>query len=153
MAGDKAVYLDTCCYSRPFDNRSQAKIAAEARAIKVAVNMCKIAGYPIIGSEAVEFELGRIKDGKKRKEIERFYRGTICYSAAFFEQSIERANELMAEGLGNMDSRHLAIAENEGARILLTADEDFVRICANKDLSFVKVVNPVIFLTEISKWA
>jgi predicted nucleotidyltransferase len=48
-------------------------------------------------------------------------------------------------GLGVMDSYHLAAAEAAGADVLITVDKDFERISTNKKLSRVIVINPLKF--------
>jgi predicted nucleic acid-binding protein len=128
-------------------------VREEARAINYAVKACKAAGYPVIGSEIVEFELEQMKDNDRRKKVVGFYRGAIDVSVAFSAQSLLRADELKAEGVGKMDSCHLAIAEAEGAYILITTDVGFIKICLRKCLSAVKVINPLNFVKEIAKWA
>jgi len=50
-----------------------------------------------------------------------------------------------------MDSQHLALAEATGVDFLLTTDGPFVRICAEKNLSDVSVINPLNFLLEVIK--
>jgi len=142
------IYLDTCCYGRPFDKQEQAKVAAETIAVMTAISTCKIAGYGIIGSNAVDFELGRILNDKLRAATKTFYDLTVDDRVFLTAEGHKRAEALHAEGLGVMDSQHLAAAEAAGVEYLLTTDEDFERICAKKNLSSVKVINPLTFLTE-----
>jgi predicted nucleic acid-binding protein len=59
---------------------------------------------------------------------------------------------LEAEGLGEMDSYHLAIAETAGADVLLTTDDPFIKVCARKRLSRVRVINPLNFEEEVLRW-
>jgi predicted nucleic acid-binding protein len=145
------IYLDTCCYGRPYDNTSQIKIATEAAAVMAVIETCRITGHCIIGSTAVTFEFGKIRDAEVREDIEALFDTTInAYFAATADDDV-RAQALQAEGLGKMDSYHLAIAEAAGADALLTTDVDFARICAKKNLSEVRVINPLNFLPEVIK--
>jgi predicted nucleic acid-binding protein len=145
------VYLDTCCYGRWYDDITQIKIMLEAIAIEAIISICKYLGYSIIGSATAEIELRRINDDKKREELEKDYENTIVDSVPLSTQGYARARELELEGLGVMDSRHLATAETGGADFLLTTDLDFIRICTNKNLSSVRVMNPLNFLLEVIK--
>jgi predicted nucleic acid-binding protein len=139
------IYPDTCCYGRPFDDQAKAAIRAEAVAFLDAVKRCKREGDRIIGSLAVTFELDRINDAEKREEIKDFYFDTIDGNLPISARSRARADVLKAEGLGDLDSIHLAVAEEAGASFLLTTDADFIRICAKTKLSAVKVINPLLF--------
>ena len=145
------IYFNTCCYGRPFDRQEQAKIAAETMAIMTAIDTCRIAGYIIIGSEAITSEMEDIQTAKLRADIEGFYYRTINGSVPLTNSDFVRAESLRTAGLGDMDSLHLAAAEAAGVEFLLTTDEDFERICTKKKLSIVKVINPLTFLTEAIK--
>jgi predicted nucleic acid-binding protein len=142
------IYLDTCCYGRSFDDQEQANIAAETIAVMTAIDTCKIAGYGIVGSEAVIYELDNIHNVDLREAVIRFYNTTVTRHILLTAKEYERAAALQNEGLGVMDSQHLAAAEAAGAKFLLTTDYDFERLCTKKNLSFVKVINPLTILTE-----
>ena len=143
------IYLDTCCYGRPYDDQSQFRIVAEAAAIAAIIETCRIAHYCIAGSMAVTSEIGDIRNAEKRKVVETFFDETINLYFIITTSEVARAHTLKAEGLGDMDSLHLAAAESVGADALLTTDDPFIRICARKKLSFVKVINPLNFLPEV----
>ena len=51
--------------------------------------------------------------------------------------------ELM--GLKAMDAAHLAAAEAAKADYLLTTDEKFMRKCQNRNITAVKVIDPIDF--------
>jgi len=139
------IYLDNCCFCRLFDTKTQPKIIAEADKIQNIIDNRIIGGYRIIGSFVVEFEMGDIDDYEKREAVEAVYDDAICDEVELSVQTLARADDLHLMGLGVMDSRHLAAAEAAGAKFLLTTDEKFIRKCANKNLSKVRVINPLDF--------
>jgi predicted nucleic acid-binding protein len=143
------IYLDTCCYGRPYDDPAQVKIAVETAAIKGIIDICRVAGHCIVGSTAVDYELGNISNAKKRDDIETFFNRTKNTYYVITADIDIRAQALQTDGLGRLDSYHLAIAEAAGVDVLLTTDEPFVRICARKNLSSVRVINPLNFLQEV----
>jgi len=139
------VYLDTCCYGRPFDDRTQPTIDAEAIAVLTAIDMCHIVGYGIVGSDAVTFEIGRISDTETQIKTKALYREAITEIAMTTEESATRAETYQKRvGMGVMDSYHLTAAEVAGASVLLTTDKDFIKK-AEKINSAVKVMNPLKF--------
>jgi len=145
------IYLDTCCYCRPYDKPSQVKIATEAAAVMAVIESSRIAGHRIIGSMAVTSELGDIPNAELRETVEGFYNNTVDGEIILTADDYARADALRGEGVGDMDSLHLAGVEAVGADALLTTDDPFIRICARKNLSFVKVINPLNFLPEVIK--
>jgi len=122
---------------------SNKDIKAEAVAIMSILDMCQVAGHGIVGSPAVLAELKGIPETDLREDTLTFYQNTINIHANLTKNAIKRMHEFRAKGLGNMDSMHLAIAEAANADILLTVDKDFERIATKKNLSAVKVMNPL----------
>ena len=115
------------------------------------IQTCRIVGYCIVGSMAVTSEIGEIRNVEKREEIETFFNDTIDMFFAITAKEDARSQELRAKGLGEMDSLHLAVAETVGADVLLTTDAQFIQTCAKKNLSGVRVINPLNFLPEVTK--
>jgi predicted nucleic acid-binding protein len=142
------IYFDTCCYGRHRDSQKNARNAAETVAIMTIIEAARIAGYCILGSMAVISELGRIKDVALRSDIINFYSDTANEVVDLAEEESIRAQVFQAAGIGVTDSVHLAAAEAGGAAYLVTVDADFERIAQNKNLSKVKVINPLAYLAE-----
>jgi predicted nucleic acid-binding protein len=143
------IYFDTCCYGRPQDDQTQPVIEAETLAIVGIINICRIAGYSVIGSSLVLNEILANTDVDTRDADLNFFKNTITHNVKVWD--VGRVHTLNAQGLDAGDSAHLAAAEAAGADVLLTVDKDFERIATNKKLSIVRVVNPLIFIGEVIK--
>jgi predicted nucleic acid-binding protein len=89
--------------------------------------------------------MGKIRDVQKRNAIIRLYKNTIVDEVELSEKGLIRAHVLHLKGLGFMDSHHLIAAETAGAGSLLTTDKAFIRICKERNLSRVNVINPLDF--------
>jgi len=139
------VYIDNCCNSRLFDTDASPKVMAQAAKIRHIVNNRTNGGYIIIGSFAGDIEIGKIPDTEKRRQAKELYGKIIDGKVKPSAQIIARARKLNSMGLGEMDSFHLAAAEAEGAKFLLTTDEKFIRKCKNRNLTAVKVIDPLDF--------
>jgi predicted nucleic acid-binding protein len=147
------IYIDNCCYCRPYDGYTQERTEIEAIVIQAAVTFCKLAGYRIIGSPAVLAEMGEIRDPIKLGKVREFYSDAVDVFIPASANIDRLARELQAQGLKVMDSYHLAYAEIAGADFLLTTDDRFLSTCERMKLSIVKVINPLNFLSEAIKWA
>jgi predicted nucleic acid-binding protein len=139
------IYFDTCCYGRPQDDQTQPEIEKETLAISNIINICRIAGYSIIGSSAVETELKANPNVLARERCLNFFdwvtNGYFVLTAADFQ----RARVFTTQGLRAKDSLHLAAAEAVGADFLITVDKKFERIVTSSNMSTVKVINPLNF--------
>lgn len=146
--------MDTCCYSRPFDNRAhyaQERVRQEITAIMDAVRMCGMSGSPVFGSVVVSAEIDDIGDYGKRERVRGFYGEVISEELKITDGVTVRAQELNALGFGARDAYHAAFAEAVGAAYLLTTDDRFERAAARAALK-TKVINPINFLGEYLIW-
>jgi len=148
------IYMDNCCYNRPYDNYTDEQSVAEVAAIKAITAICKRAGFIIYGSSAVTDEIDAFQDSKPEKwrDVRDFYNRTDKIYLSPTPAIMARAQGFMAAGLGDYDSFHLAYAEAAGVDVLLSTDKRFINACAREQLSIVNVMNPIIFLPEVEKW-
>ena len=144
------VYFDTCCYCRSQDDQKQERIRLETRAIMTAIEECRIAGHSIVGSDALTFELGDIRDPGKREHVEAFFVDTIDSHIAITEETICKAQLFIEIGMDAMDSVHLAATDSAGIDYLITTDDNFIKIAAGLS-TMTKVINPITFLREVMR--
>jgi hypothetical protein len=88
------VYLDNCCYNRPYDDQSQDKIHFESEAVVAIVRKFKITRHKILGSPAIDFEINKINDIFKRETVKAFYENAISGKIQFNETIKNRRLEL-----------------------------------------------------------
>ena len=73
------VYLDNCCYNRPFDDQSQVKVRVETIS-KLAVQfMMASKRIEYAWSSTLDFELSRNPVPKRRATISRWRAGAVAY--------------------------------------------------------------------------
>jgi predicted nucleic acid-binding protein len=148
------IYIDSCCYSRPFDNINhmiQLRVRAEAAAIINAVDICKAEGFSIIGSRMVTFEINKIPEAEKLHNAIRFYFKAITAKAAITRGVKIRAAELMTQGIKELDAYHVALSESTEVDYLLTTDDRLEAAAVRLGVK-VKVINPINFLQEYVLW-
>jgi predicted nucleic acid-binding protein len=102
----------------------------------------------IIGSQALDFEIGKMKN-QMRKMIVRFFYASVTVHIALTPAILARADTFRrASPMRLLDSLHLACAEYAGAEALLTTDDKFERWGNALDTT-VKLVNPIRYLEEL----
>ena len=105
--------MDCCCFSRPFDDRSQDKIRIEREAILSIISNCEAGIWKVFQSDALTDEINRIINPIKKQKV------LVLYSSAttnieLSDTIIFRASELIKSlNIGSFDAFHLVSAEYE----------------------------------------
>jgi len=139
------VYLDSCCFCRPFDDLTQEKIQAEAEAVKTVINLSASGKIILASSEFVKYEIKQIRLDEKREKVLAFYCADEYY--VLTDKIGRLAKYYQNFNLKTFNSLHLAAAEKNGVDYLLTTDIDFVNF-STRFTHNVKVTNPCDFIKE-----
>lgn len=141
------IYLDNCCYNRPFDDQKQKRIHMESEAILRVLEKTQQENYIIVGSAVLELEIEQMHDESKKKKVKSLYRITkirVPYTADIRK----RSQEIMKQSkIRTFDSLHIATAESIAADVMLTTDDKLEKMAARLKLK-VKVMNPLKFMKE-----
>jgi predicted nucleic acid-binding protein len=143
------VYLDVCCLNRPFDDQSQDRIHLESEAVVVILKRIRLGDWEWISSEVVDYEIAQTPDVERRRRVEALIR--YADQKVRIEPSVfKRASNLEAMGFGAYDALHLACAEQAEVDVLLTTDDNLLRLAnENSELLDVRVGNPLTWLKEV----
>jgi predicted nucleic acid-binding protein len=141
------IYLDNCCYNRPFDDLSQDRVYLEAEAVMTIISHCERGDWTLVTSGVVEYEASRISDSDKLESVRE-----LCAVAServvLTDEAVSRADYFRQNGLCNFDSLHLAVAETNHVDVFLTTDDRLLRAAQRLGLK-IKVTNPVTWLMEV----
>jgi predicted nucleic acid-binding protein len=141
------VYLDNCCYNRPFDDLSQDRVYLEAETVMAIISYCERGEWTLVISGVVEYEAMQISDPVKLENVRELC--TIAAERAVLtNEAVNRAAYFRQNGLHDFDSLHLAIAEASHADVFLTTDDKLLRAARRLDVN-INVANPVIWLMEV----
>ena len=145
------IYLDVCCLNRPFDDQTQDRIHLEAEAILAVLNYSRMSGWSVIGSDAIDFEIGRMPDHDKRLKVQIL--STLHDVYVKVDAGVERRSmELKQVGLKALDALHVSCAERAKAEVFLTADDYLLsKAVQNRKILKVRIENPLRWVTEVLK--
>ena len=73
------IYLDNCCYNRPYDDQSQIRISLETQAKLYIQNLVKDKQIELVTSYILEYENGKNKFGKRKQVIAEFMETNESY--------------------------------------------------------------------------
>jgi predicted nucleic acid-binding protein len=138
------LYLDSCCYNRPFDDLSQIRVRLEAEAVEWILEESRTARFTVVTSDYLSLELIRNPDPAKRA-------ATLAMTAyagihvAVAETLARRAEEIEAAlGITGFDALHLAAAETAGCDHLVTTDDGLLKKSKRHSSQLkVSVLNPI----------
>lgn len=142
------LYIDNCCYNRPFDDLRQEKNNLEAQAIKLTVDKYWKDEFEIYTSDALVIEMNNIKDQIKKAKVLEVYNKLNLINIPFSNNIIKRASELRQYNIKNMDSLHIAYAESSNIDYFITTDKLLINASSRANLN-VKVINPISFIMEV----
>ncbi|MBR0260831.1 MAG: hypothetical protein IJQ85_03455 [Selenomonadaceae bacterium] len=143
------IYLDNCCYNRPFDDQTQPRIREETDAVSAIITRTMANDDIILSSDILFFEVMKIKALDKRRAILSMIDRVADKTVALNEQINLRKNDIMcASNIHDMDAAHLACAEFGDADIFLTTDDKLIKACGNLNLKF-RILNPATYFKEV----
>ena len=142
------IYLDVCCWNRPFDDQAQNRVRLEAEAVLSILEMADAGKLTLVGSDTIDDELLRMPDGERREKVELLLGSTSKHISltAIVER---RAKELHQWNISPLDALHLASAEAAHADFFLSTDDYLLRRARRHEEELkVKIENPVKWLIQ-----
>ncbi len=119
------VYLDLCCYKRPFDDPAVERVRREAAAVASILDWSKQGRLGIVRSPALALENGRNPREDRRLAATLWLDGAAV-DVPLTQEVCERARHLVKLGIFPIDALHVAFAEAAGARYLVTCDDQLL---------------------------
>lgn len=142
------IYLDNCCYNRPFDDQTQERIHLESEAIITVLQRGQSGLYEIVGSDVLELEMERMHDIVKKQRVKDLYKVSNM-RISYTKEIKERSKIIMGQSkIQTFDSLHIAVAEAAKADVMLTTDDKLEKMAEKLDLN-VRVMNPLKFAWEV----
>jgi len=145
------IYLDNCCYNRPYDDQTQLRISLESQAKLHIQDMIKDGKLELAASYVLTYENSRNRFEVKRTAISRFLEDNVSFyiDASHSEQAASIAEGIQQTGVKAMDALHTACAIIAHCDYILTTDDrllkyhtdririvdptEFIRICGGED--------------------
>jgi predicted nucleic acid-binding protein len=140
------VYLDNCCFNRPFDDQSHPRVQLETEAKLHVQTLIQARSVDLVWSYMIDFE-NAANPFIERREAIAYWRTLAVLDVIETPALLARANHFKAQGLRPKDALHLAAAVEGAAAYFLTTDDQLLRKAAH--LATIKVVTPPQFLTQV----
>ena len=137
------IYLDNCCYGRPFDPPSNPTIVFESSAKMLIQTLVVNSEVYLVSSFVIYEEATVIPNEANRNLIINFLENTKIYIAKDrFDEVAGLAAGIMQTGLRYMDAAHTACAIIAGCDYLVTTDKRLLKYKSDK----INIINPIDFI-------
>ena len=141
------IYLDNCCFNRPFDDQSQLRILLESEAkLRIQENI-RSGTFGLVWSYVLDYENSQNPFRERREQIIKWR----TYSNEDIEESEEVLNiasMIMKHGMKKLDSLHLACAIKANTDYFLTSDDGVIKKV--KYIKNIQILDPIGFIKEVS---
>lgn len=141
------IYLDNCCFNRPYDDQSQIKVALETEAKLFVQGLIADGKIDLVWSYIMKFENANCPYDEQRETIG-IWRKMAKEYVDFKPEILAIAAEVMSTGVKQSDSLHVACAIYANCDYFLTTDKRITRYKTDK----IKIVTPIEFLEEWSDY-
>jgi len=134
------VYLDNCCFNRPFDDQNQIRIHLEAQAKLYVQSQIKDKKIELVWSYILDYE-NAFNPFEERKNIIQNWKSKAISDIEENEQILQNAKELISLGLKSKDALHVACAIEGKCDYFLTTDYNV--LSKLKNYNKIEVLNPI----------
>ncbi len=139
------IYLDNCCYNRPFDDQSQIRIHLETQAKLYIQDKIKEGIYHLVWSYILDYENGKNPYEEKRLAMSPWRAIASSFIAEETEEILTFAESLVLRGIKTYDALHISCAVAAQCDYFLTIDKKLL----NTLISEIKIVSPIVFVDEM----
>lgn len=141
------VYLDNCCFNRPYDDQSQIRISLETQAKLYVQELIKNKELELAASYMLRFENEQNPYEIRRQTITEYIRNNTSVYIDYdkMEEVLKEAKSIMETGIKKKDAIHIACAIIADCDCFLTTDIRLLKYKTDKII----VENPVDFIQRL----
>ena len=141
------IYMDNCCYNRPYDDQTHIRIYLETEAKLHIQDMVKRGDLELVTSFMLEYENGRNRFSHKRQAIAGFMNTNESYYVGIEreEEAKAIAGRIMASGIKSADALHVACAILAESDYFITTDDRLLKFQTEK----IQIVTPGEFIRRL----
>jgi predicted nucleic acid-binding protein len=120
------IYLDMCCFNRPYVDQTQPHIRIETEAKIVIQQKIKNTECELLWSSILVFECAKNPFAEHRIAILN-WRNIASTMVMVNHSVLELATSLMSYGVGKYDALHVACSVAGGAQLFVTTDDRLLK--------------------------
>ena len=135
------IYLDNCCFNRPYDDQTYLPVHLEAQA-KLFVQQAVLQGtFELTWSYILDYE-NSVNPYQNRKQAIEKWKDIAVLDIDEALTVVDCANGIMLKGVKKKDALHIACAIEAKCDYFLTTDKKLLRT----EFDEISVINPIDFI-------
>ena len=142
------IYLDTCCFNRPFDDQNQLLIRLQTEAKLYVQDAIRQGTFSLAWSAVMDLE-NAVNPDIERREAIAAWRPLAAVDVDTQPDVEALAEELALLGIKPMDALHIASAIAAGAAWFLTTDKALLKKLKNEP--HLRVADPIDFIRTLQE--
>lgn len=141
------IYLDNCCFNRPYDNQKQIRISLETQAKLYIQDLVKNKKLNLVTSYVLWYENSQNPYETKRMAISEFLRKNSAEYIDIDKMDIikPKAEEIMKTGIKMKDAYHVACALYSSCDYFLSTDDRLLKYKTSE----IQMLNPIDFIRRL----
>ena len=143
------IYLDMCCFNRPFDDQFQARIRLETEAKLLLQQHVREGQLALVWSYVLDYE-NSINPFVDRQESIWPWRSMAQIRVTETQAVIAKGRELMLSGIKAFDALHVASALAGGTDIFISTDDTLLRKL--RSINAIQALLPGEALARVENW-
>ena len=138
------IYLDNCCYNRPYDNQNYLPISLETQAKLLVQSLIKAKQLELASSFILDYENACNPYMDRKVAVKSFLDDNVSdyIGSDKSEEVFSRAEKIMGTGVKMKDSCHIACAEMMNCDYLLSTDKRMLKYKSD----ILKLLSPIEFI-------
>jgi hypothetical protein len=140
------IYLDNCCFNRPFDDQSQIRIRLESEAKLRIQDDIMENKFELVWSYILEAENNANPFEERMNAIADWKRQAVGQIKEN-KKILEKAKGLKETGLRNKDALHISCALFAKCEYFLTTDDTILH--KSKLIKEIIIIDPIDFIKEV----
>lgn len=138
------IYLDNCCFNRPFDDQSLAKVRLESEAKLFIQGQIAENKIQLVWSYILEYE-NEVNPFEERKDSIKKWKKYATADIEETKEILELSESIVNLGVKSKDALHVACAVVTKCDYFLTTDAQLLKKL--KDFEKIGVMNPLSFIS------
>lgn len=139
------IYLDNCCFNRPYDNQEQLIIRLESEAKLEIQSRIKNGDLLLVWSFVLDYENNQNSDIEKKNKIFEWERFSSEYFLGTSQTKIISEN-LALKGFRSIDAVHIASAIESKCEYFITTDKGILK--KKDNVTEINIINPIDYIRE-----
>jgi len=137
------VYLDNCCFNRPYDDQKQTKVAIETLAKLSIQELVLKHEIDIVWSYILKYENSQNIFDSKREAITKWEKSSIQFIGKS-DKVTDLARHIASTGVQAADALHIACAITAGCDYFISVDNRVLKYQDNR----IVICNPIDFIMK-----